>query len=102
MLPGMTVGGEKEAVAPGGRSVADIVTALLKGLPGGATLIGIATARPGGTRIGIATDPPGGTLNGVCGADTVYTGGALLTVRARGEEFEAANPTLPEYTAVSE
>jgi hypothetical protein len=73
MLPGMTVGGEKEAVAPGGRSVADIVT-----------------------------DPPGVTLNGVCGADTVYTGGALLTVRARGEEFEAANPTLPEYTAVNE
>jgi hypothetical protein len=90
MLPGMTVGGEKEAVAPGGRSVADIVTALLKGLPVGATLIGIAT------------DPPGVTLNGVCGADTVYTGGALLTVRARGEEFEAANPTLPEYTAINE
>ena len=90
MLPGMTVGGEKEAVAPGGRSVADIVTALLKGLPVGATLIGIAT------------DPPGVTLNGVCGADTVYTGGALLTVRARGEEFEAANATLPEYTAINE
>jgi hypothetical protein len=26
----------------------------------------------------------------------------LFTVRARGEEFEAANPTLPEYTAVNE
>jgi len=58
-LPGITVGGIKEAVAPGGRFVADIITTLLKGLPVGAT----STV--------ISTDPPCITLNGVCGAATV-------------------------------
>jgi hypothetical protein len=58
VLPGITVGGAKDAMAPGGKPIADMVTTLLKGLPVGATLTRMATA------------PPGATSNGVCGAET--------------------------------
>jgi hypothetical protein len=81
-LPGMTVAGLKETVAPGGNPDADIVTAPLNVPPTGATVTVTFT------------EPPGVTVTGVCGALTAKVGTAT-TVKTTADEVEAAKMTLP-------
>src|SRR5579863_8012591 len=84
-LPGVTVGGLKVAMAPGGSPLADRVTTLLKAPP------------TGGTVTLIATEPPSVTVTGAGGAVTVYV---VFTVSVKGEDVDPVNPVFPEYTAV--
>jgi len=81
-LPGITVVGLKEAVAPGGSPEADIVTTPLKVSPLGITLTEAFA------------ESPGVTVR-VCGAVTVKAG-ATRTVKARGDDVEVAKTVFPE------
>ena len=84
-VPGVTVGGVKVAVAPGGSPEAESVTMLSNGPP-----------RGGMVRAKVAA-PPGATETGV---DGPVTAKAAITVSVTAKEVEAAKPALPGYDAV--
>ena|ERR1700678_368784 len=84
-LPGVTVGGLKLPVAPGGSALADMVTTLPNVPPTGSTVTLILT------------DPPSAT---VTVAGEAFTVNVVFTVSLNAEEVEPTNATLPVYTAV--